>query len=46
MYFERIEKVMNMEGLNSRLRFMLLDTIDMRKNGWVGKEKLKFVAVS
>ncbi|KAL5120612.1 hypothetical protein ACEQ8H_001360 [Pleosporales sp. CAS-2024a] len=41
MYFERIEKVMNMEGLPSRLRFMLLDTIDMRKAGWKSKDILK-----
>lgn len=41
MYFERIEKVMNMEGLPSRLRFMLLDTIDMRRSGWKSKDILK-----
>ncbi|KAJ8111744.1 hypothetical protein OPT61_g5732 [Boeremia exigua] len=41
MYFERVEKVMNMEGLNSRLRFMLLDTIDLRKSGWQSKDTLK-----
>ncbi|KAJ4335771.1 hypothetical protein N0V87_005886 [Didymella glomerata] len=41
MYFERVEKVMNMEGLNSRLRFMLLDTIDIRKSGWQSKDILK-----
>jgi len=41
MYFERIEKVMNMEGLPSRMRFMLLDTIDMRKAGWKSKDVLK-----
>jgi translation initiation factor 4G len=41
MYFERIEKVMNMDGLPSRQRFMLLDTIDMRRNNWVGKDILK-----
>lgn len=41
MYFERVEKVMNMEGLNSRLRFMLLDTIDIRRSGWQSKDILK-----
>lgn len=41
MYFERIEKVMNMDGLPSRMRFMLLDTIDMRKSGWKSKDILK-----
>ncbi|XPS96615.1 hypothetical protein M3J09_005875 [Ascochyta lentis] len=41
MYFERVEKVMNMEGLPSRLQFMLLDTIDLRKSGWKSKDILK-----
>jgi len=41
MYFERIEKVMNMDGLPSRMRFMLLDTVDMRKAGWKSKDILK-----
>ncbi|KAF1365231.1 hypothetical protein EJ07DRAFT_95769 [Lizonia empirigonia] len=41
MYFERVEKVMHMEGLPSRLQFMLLDTIDMRKSGWKAKDILK-----
>ena len=41
MYFERIEKVMNMDGLPSRLRFMLLDTIDMRRASWKSKDLLK-----
>jgi translation initiation factor 4G len=41
MYFERIEKVMNMEGLPSRMHFMLLDTVDMRKSGWKSKDVLK-----
>ncbi|KAL6704328.1 hypothetical protein ACN47E_008284 [Coniothyrium glycines] len=41
MYFERIEKVMNMDGLPSRMRFMLLDTIDMRRAGWKSKDILK-----
>lgn len=34
VYFERIEKIMNMEGLPSRLHFMLLDLCDLRKAGW------------
>ncbi|XP_014556092.1 hypothetical protein COCVIDRAFT_100891 [Bipolaris victoriae FI3] len=41
MYFERIEKVMNMEGLPSRMHFMLLDTVDLRKAGWKSKDNLK-----
>ncbi|KAF2843137.1 hypothetical protein M501DRAFT_926231 [Patellaria atrata CBS 101060] len=41
LYFERIEKVMAMEGLPSRLRFMLLDTVDLRKKAWRSKEDSK-----
>ena len=36
MCFERIEKIMYMEGLPFRLKFMLRDTIDLRKAGWTG----------
>lgn len=41
VYFERIEKIMNMEGLPSRLQFMLLDTVDLRKAGWRSKDDAK-----
>ncbi|KAF2267936.1 hypothetical protein CC78DRAFT_32717 [Lojkania enalia] len=41
MYFERIEKIMNMEGLPSRLRFMLMDTVDLRRAGWQSKDDAK-----
>lgn len=41
MYFQRIEKIMNMEGLPSRLHFMLLDTVEMRKKGWKSKDDAK-----
>jgi translation initiation factor 4G len=41
MYFERIEKVEKTPGIPSRQRFMMLDLIDMRKNGWKGKDILK-----
>jgi translation initiation factor 4G len=30
MYFERIEKVMNMDGFQTRLRFILLNTTGER----------------
>jgi translation initiation factor 4G len=36
-YFERITAIMNMPGLPSRLRFKLLDIIDLRKAKWVTK---------
>ncbi|KAF2653260.1 hypothetical protein K491DRAFT_521874 [Lophiostoma macrostomum CBS 122681] len=41
VYFERIEKIMNMEGLPSRLQFMLLDIVDLRKGGWRSKDDAK-----
>ncbi|KAF2115996.1 hypothetical protein BDV96DRAFT_646163 [Lophiotrema nucula] len=41
VYFERVEKIMNMEGLPSRLQYMLLDTIDLRKSGWRSKDDAK-----
>ncbi|KAF2133426.1 hypothetical protein P153DRAFT_156723 [Dothidotthia symphoricarpi CBS 119687] len=41
MYFERVEKVMNMDGLPSRLRFMLLDIVDLRRAGWKSKNDQK-----
>ncbi|KAF2204808.1 hypothetical protein GQ43DRAFT_437591 [Delitschia confertaspora ATCC 74209] len=41
MYFERIQKIMSMEGLPSRLHFMLLDTVDLRKKGWKSKDDAK-----
>jgi len=41
MYFDRIIKVMHMEGLPSRLQFMLLDIADLRKAGWKSKDDAK-----
>lgn len=41
VYFERIEKVMAMESLPSRLKFMLLDVSDLRKAGWQSKDANK-----
>ncbi|KAF2244249.1 hypothetical protein BU26DRAFT_569248 [Trematosphaeria pertusa] len=41
VYFERIEKIMNMDGLPSRLKFMLLDLCDLRRAGWKSKEDNK-----
>ncbi|EEP77327.1 predicted protein [Uncinocarpus reesii 1704] len=37
-YFERIAKMVQTPGLPSRLRFMLLDIIDLRKANWVSKD--------
>jgi translation initiation factor 4G len=38
MYFDRIEKIMEMEGLPSRQKFMLLDLCDLRKANWHDKK--------
>ncbi|KAK7751496.1 hypothetical protein SLS62_006581 [Diatrype stigma] len=40
-YFQRIESMMNIPDLNSRLQFMLLDVIDLRKASWHSKEANK-----
>lgn len=41
MYFERIQKIMETPDLPSRMQFMLLDTIDLRKAGWKSKNDAK-----
>jgi translation initiation factor 4G len=41
LYFERIQKIMSTEGLPSRMHFMLLDTVDLRKKGWRSKDDSK-----
>ncbi|KAJ6218468.1 hypothetical protein RDWZM_009625 [Blomia tropicalis] len=38
-YFERMEKYSKQSELSSRIRFMLLDVIDLRKNDWVPRQK-------
>ena len=38
LYFDRINSIVNMPDLNSRLRYMLMDIIDLRRNGWRSKE--------
>jgi len=40
-YFARMDGIMNMPELPSRLRFMILDVIDLRKKGWNSKEDNK-----
>jgi translation initiation factor 4G len=40
-YFDRITTVKNMEGLPSRLNFMLLDIIDLRAKRWRSKDDQK-----
>ena len=40
-YFARITEIMNMEGLPSRMHFMLLDVVDLRKAGWRSKDDAK-----
>jgi translation initiation factor 4G len=40
-YFDRMTKMSNNQGLPSRLRFMLRDIIDLRKNGWHQRRKVE-----
>lgn len=40
-YFDRIQGVVNMPDLPSRLKFMLMDIIDLRRSGWNTKEDNK-----
>ncbi|RSL39126.1 hypothetical protein CEP53_014296, partial [Fusarium sp. AF-6] len=40
-YFQRIQTMMDMPELPSRLKFMLMDVIDLRKANWVSKETNK-----
>lgn len=38
LYFERINSMIAIPDLNSRLKFMLMDVVDLRSKGWVSKE--------
>lgn len=40
-YFQRIQTMADLPDLPSRLRFMLMDVIDLRKANWVSKETNK-----
>lgn len=40
-YFRRMKDIEKTPGLSSRLRFMLMDVADLRKSGWVDKQKDK-----
>ncbi|RYP13348.1 hypothetical protein DL767_010790 [Monosporascus sp. MG133] len=40
-YFQRIDGMMNIPDLPSRLKFMLMDVVDLRKANWVSKEANK-----
>ncbi|PHH68941.1 hypothetical protein CDD82_170 [Ophiocordyceps australis] len=37
-YFQRIQNMMELPELQSRMKFMLLDVIDLRKANWMSKE--------
>ncbi|KAI4354637.1 hypothetical protein L6164_003485 [Bauhinia variegata] len=41
LYFERMKLFSNNMNLSSRVRFMLKDTIDLRKNRWQQKRKVE-----
>jgi len=38
LYFERINQIIAIPDLPSRLKFMLMDIVDLRSKGWVSKE--------
>lgn len=40
-YFQRINSIMELENLPSRLKFMLMDVVDLRKANWASKEANK-----
>lgn len=40
-YFQRIHSIMDLENLPSRLKFMLMDVVDLRKANWASKEANK-----
>lgn len=40
-YFQRIHSIMELENLPSRLKFMLMDVVDLRKANWASKEANK-----
>ncbi|KAK6353215.1 hypothetical protein TWF696_005197 [Orbilia brochopaga] len=37
-YFDRIQRMMDSKDLNSRMKFMLLDVVELRKANWESKE--------
>ncbi|XP_060219044.1 eukaryotic translation initiation factor 4G-like isoform X2 [Lycium barbarum] len=41
VYFDRMEKLSNNMKLSSRVRFMLKDSIDLRKNKWQQRRKVE-----
>ncbi|KAF6836016.1 eukaryotic translation initiation factor subunit [Colletotrichum plurivorum] len=41
VYFDRIQHMADMPELASRMKFMLMDVIDLRKSGWSSKEANK-----
>ncbi|TRX94807.1 hypothetical protein FHL15_004268 [Xylaria flabelliformis] len=40
-YFTRIQSMIDLPGLPSRLQFMLMDVVDLRRANWVSKEANK-----
>lgn len=40
-YFSRIQTMLEIPELQSRMRFMLMDVVDLRRNRWVSKEANK-----
>ncbi|KAI1816073.1 hypothetical protein GGS20DRAFT_583871 [Poronia punctata] len=41
VYFARIQTMIDLQGMPSRLKFMLMDIMDLRRNNWQSKEANK-----
>ncbi|KAK4226079.1 hypothetical protein QBC38DRAFT_444954 [Podospora fimiseda] len=41
IYFARIESIINLPAMPSRLKFMLMDIVDLRRCGWQSKDQNK-----
>lgn len=41
VYFQRIQIMVDLPELQSRMKFMLMDVLDLRRNNWVSKEANK-----
>ncbi|KAI0393655.1 hypothetical protein F5Y17DRAFT_458664 [Xylariaceae sp. FL0594] len=41
VYFQRIQTMIELPGMPSRMQFMLMDVVDLRKNNWQSKEANK-----
>ncbi|GBC02527.1 hypothetical protein RclHR1_04670005 [Rhizophagus clarus] len=43
-YFEHMEKILKLPNLSGRIKFMLMDVIDLRNNAWKPRQDIKTIA--